>query len=182
MPTVSPQPIDGTARHSWANEVGRLLAGTAIPLTGLGAAALMISGLLPGVQGGAWRLYVVASLAGALTIGVAILIKRMRQGSLITTDPMVVRREGRRSAAVPRVTIPIGIAVGFLLSALLRGNTPLALGVVGVISGLTTGLMLFLWFLALRLKAVGWFEPSSSTGGISATTLSRPPSREDDGD
>src|SRR5437763_14123463 len=116
MQTVSPQPIDGTARHSWANEVARLLAGTAIPLTGLGAAALMVSGLSPGVQGGAWRLYVVASLAGALTIGVAILSKRMRQGSLITTDPMVVRREGRLRAAVARVPSRSGIAAGLPLA------------------------------------------------------------------
>ena len=168
METTSPRPIHGGSDHSWANERARLLAGTAIPLLGLGAAALMISGLSPGVRGSAWRLYLITAFGGGLAIGVAMLIKRIQQGRFITTNPAFVRRERRRNAAVARVTIPIAIVAGVGLPALLKGTGPLAVGVVGLLSGLTGALVFLLWFAALRLKAAGWFERGSSTGGTSA--------------
>src|SRR5438128_5100439 len=171
METTSPRPIHGGSDHSWANERARLLAGTAIPLLGLGAAALMISGLSPGVRGSAWRLYLITAFGGGVAIGVAMLIKRIQQGRFITTDPAFVRRERRRNAAVARVTIPIAIVAGVGLPALLRGTGPLAVGVVGLLSGLTGALVFLLWFVALRLKASGWFERGSSTGGTSASAL-----------
>ena len=168
METTSPRPIHGGSDHSWANERARLLAGTAIPLLGLGAAALMISGLSPGVRGSAWRLYLITAFGGGVAIGVAMLIKRIQQGRFITTNPAFVRRERRRNAAVARVTIPIAIVAGVGLPALLKGTGPLAVGVVGLLSGLTGALVFLLWFAALRLKAAGWFERGSSTGGTSA--------------
>lgn len=166
---MSPQPIHGSSGHSWANERARLLAGAAIPLLGLGAAALMITGLPPGAQGSAWRLYLVTAFAGAVAIGVAVLIKRIQQGRFLTTDPAVVSRQRLGNAAIARVTIPIPIVVGVGLPALLRGNAPLLVGVLGVLSGLTGALVLLLWFAALRLKGSGWFEHGSSTGGTSPT-------------
>ena len=168
---MSPRRNHGSSGHSWANERARLLAGTAIPLLGLGAAALMISGLPPGAQGSAWRLYLVTAFVGAVAIGVVMLIKRIQQGSFITTDPTAVRRERRRNAAIARVTIPIAIVAGVGMPALLRGTGPLAVGVVGVLSGLTAAVILLGWLVALRLKASGWFERGSSTGGTSASAL-----------
>ena len=169
METMSPRPIHGGSDHSWANERARLLAGTAIPLLGLGAAALMISGLSPGARGSAWRLYLVTAFGGAVAIGVVVLIKRIQQGRFITTDPAFVRRERRRNAAVARVTIPIAMVAGVGLPALLRGTGPLAVGVVGVLSGLAAAVMLLGWLVGLRLKASGWFERGSSTDGTSAS-------------
>jgi len=99
------------------------------------------------------------------------LIKRIQQGRFITTNPAFVRRERRRNAAVARVTIPIAIVAGVGLPALLRGTGPLAVGVVGLLSGLTGALVFLLWLAALRLKASGWFERGSSTGGTSASAL-----------
>src|SRR5438309_4479041 len=96
------------------------------------------------------------------------LTKRVQRGGFIMTDPTFVRRERRRNAAVARVAFPIAIIAGAGLPALLRGTGPLAVGVVGVLSGLTGALVFLLWLVALRLKASGWFERGSSTGGTSA--------------
>lgn len=98
---------------------------------------LIVGGLRPTDQAGAWRLLAASALAGAIALGIMAIVVRNPDGTVITRDPSIIRQNRLR---IRRRTTGIGFGIllglGLALAAILRATGgPFLVGCVGAFTG-----------------------------------------------